>query len=153
MRLQHVALALMACTRAPNESPLVIVRKLDGYERHMMLDEAGRAAFARSAVPTSYIVTMETFTHDAPGSIFVRELRDGAWWSSSPSPGTFVYGEPRIEPGCDDCHAQFADPPGMFVFFAAREAVARGATAVIECAAAGTDPCIAATYRELQWLE
>ena len=153
MRPQLLALALIACSGAPDDSPLVIVRKLDGYERHMLLDEAARAGFAQPEAPAAYKVTMETFTNGAPGSIFVRELRDGAWWSSSPSPGTLVYGDPRIEPGCDDCHALYADPPGIFTFHALREAAARGATAVIECAAAGTEPCSVATYRALQWLD
>ena len=152
MRLHLAAIALVACGEPSGPSPFAIVRKLDGYERQMILDDRGLDAFARAEPPSAYTVTLETFTNGEPGSIFVRELRDGAWWSSSPSPGTFVYGEPRIEPGCDDCHAQ-AELPGMFTFYTAREAVARGSTALIVCAAADTEPCSAATYRDIEWLD
>jgi hypothetical protein len=146
-----VGLLLASCgTESREPAPFAIVDKLGGYQRRMFLDEESAGAFAGDALPARFVVTMTT-AGDGAGAIFVREYRDGVWWSSSPTPGTFVYGEPRIEPGCDDCHRDHAETIGMFTSHAAMESVRRGQTAYIACPQDGTTPCDAATYRAIDW--
>jgi hypothetical protein len=126
--------------------PFAIVEKLADYERHVAIDDL--AAFV-AGEPASFTVTMTTFTKQRQDAIFIREYRDGDWYSSSPSPGVIVDDVPRIEPACDGCHAQYAERLGMFTLPALREAALVDRTARITCPEEPTAPCDAAVYREL----
>jgi hypothetical protein len=128
-------------------APYAIVDKLAGYQRRMFADDAALAAFASGVTPDTFTLTLHTFTDGVAGSIFVRERRDGAWWSSSPSPGTIVDETPRIEPACDGCHDDHAEALGAFTLAALREAAVRDRTARIDCPRDGTEPCDADVYR------
>jgi hypothetical protein len=115
------------------------------------LDERGLAVFATGEPVTDFAVTLVTYTAGKEDSVFVRDYRAGVWWSSSPTPHTVVYGEPRVDPDCNACHAEHAATLGMFTAFAAREAIAQDRTAFLTCPGEPVTPCDVATYRDLRW--
>lgn len=151
MQLRGLLAAVMACSTPPDEPAYAIVTKLAAYERHMAIDRDAGIRFAAGEMPDRFTVTMTTFSAGRQDSIFIRERRDGAWYSSSPSPGVIVDETPRIEPACDGCHADHAESLGMFTLHAVREASRLGLVARIECLADPTEPCDTAVYRDLRF--
>jgi hypothetical protein len=137
----------------PVESvPFVVVHKLEGHERHIGIDRPAYDQLAAGIAPTDFTVTMRTtYTIGIPDAIFIREYRDGVWYSSSPSPDVIVDDTPRIESACDNCHATHAESLGWFTRPAALEAAPLGAIVHIDCPEAGTTPCDVAVYRDLQF--
>jgi hypothetical protein len=151
-----VLAAVLGCSAEPVEppsrgGPFAIVTKLGGYERQMMIDPSGFAAFAAGELPGTFVVTMHTFTRDRLAAIFRREYRAGVWYSSSPSPDVIVDEVPRIAPQCDGCHADHAEAIGMFTLPAIRESALVDRTAEIACPVEGTTPCETGVYRDLRF--
>jgi hypothetical protein len=151
-----VLAAVLGCSAEPAEppsrgGPYAIVTKLAGYERHMMIDPPGFAAFAAGEQPGTFVVTMHTLTRGRLDAIFRREYRAGVWYSSSPSPDVIVDEIPRIAPQCDGCHADHAEAIGMFTLPAIREAALVDRSAEIACPVEGTTPCEAGVYRDLRF--